>query len=261
MLKPLHSILHTALPLLAAWCVVSRAQGQESFQVQELNTALEIAAQKIQGLQSQLAAAQARNEALAQSAAAANQEAADVKERHDRLRGLLEGLGIAALENSQDQTQERLLTALSDLRVSETSRRELAAALMELAEVSIEVARQAKEPADASSTRLSDALAKAEKALVAASATPVPTDPANLGDARVVSLKSELGIAVLSVGHKDGVRPGMPFEIFREDKPIAKILVTEVRNSVCGAIVQELANKADPVKVGDRGKVDINRSF
>jgi hypothetical protein len=34
-----------------------------------------------------------------------------------------------------------------------------------------------------------------------------------------------------------------------------------VRSSVSGAVVQELANKADPVKVGDRGKVDINRSF
>ena len=55
---------------------------------------------------------------------------------------------------------------------------------------------------------------------------------------------------------KDGVKPGMPFEIFREDKPIAKVLITEVRNSVSGAIVQELANPADPVRVGDRGRAD-----
>jgi hypothetical protein len=53
----------------------------------------------------------------------------------------------------------------------------------------------------------------------------------------------------------------MPFEIFREDKPIAKVLVTEVRNSVSGAVVQELANIVDPVRVGDKGKVDTNRSF
>ena len=83
----------------------------------------------------------------------------------------------------------------------------------------------------------------------------------DLQNARVVSLKNELGIAVLSLGAKDGVKPGMPFEIFREDKPIAKVLVTEVRNAVCGAVVQELAAANDPVRVGDRGRVDLNKSL
>ena len=83
----------------------------------------------------------------------------------------------------------------------------------------------------------------------------------DLQNARVVSLKSELGIAVLSIGAKDGVKPGMPFEIYREDKPIAKVLVTEVRNSVCGAVVQELATANDPVRVGDRGRVDLNKTL
>jgi hypothetical protein len=59
-------------------------------------------------------------------------------------------------------------------------------------------------------------------------------------------LSHELGIAVIHVAMKDGVKPGMPFEIFREDKPIAKVLITEVRNSVAGAIVQELAKPAIP---------------
>jgi hypothetical protein len=53
----------------------------------------------------------------------------------------------------------------------------------------------------------------------------------------------------------------MPFEIYREDKPIAKVLITEVRNSVCGAVVQELASNSDPVRVGDRGRVDLNKSL
>jgi hypothetical protein len=51
----------------------------------------------------------------------------------------------------------------------------------------------------------------------------------------------------------------MPFDIYREDKPIAKALVTEVRNSVSGAVIQELASLSDPVRVGDRAKVSINR--
>lgn len=247
--------------VMAFGAIIMPVSGQVAFEIQELNTALEAAAVKIQALEAQLASSQTRNEALAQSAASANQEAIEVKEAHDRLRGLLEGLGIASLENGQTQIQERLLTALSDLRVSETSRRELATALMDLAEASVEFAREVKDTELTSGPRLAGALSKAEQALLASTTSSDSETINNIQDARVVSLKSELGLAILSVGHKDGVRSGMPFEIYREDKPIAKILITEVRNTVCGAVIQELANKADPVKVGDQGKVDINRSF
>ena len=249
--------------LFAAVAMLGGAQAQNSFELQELNMTLQVAATKIQTLESQLAAAKDKNDALAQSAAAANQEAGELKDRYERLRGLLEGLGIAALENSTEQTQERLLSSLSDLRISETSRQLLADSLMELAEASLQMLQTVPNPEAGANDRLSKALAKAEEVLSAA-ATPqadVASETTNLQDARVVSLKGDLGIAVLSVGSRDGVKPGMPFEIYREDKPIAKILVTEVRSSVSGAVVQELANAADPVKVGDRGKVDINRSF
>ena len=74
----------------------------------------------------------------------------------------------------------------------------------------------------------------------------------------MVSLKPELGIAVISLGRRDGVKPGMPFEIYREDKPIAKVLITEVRGAVAGAVVQELANPSDPVRVGDTGRAEIS---
>lgn len=238
-------------------------QAQSSFELQELNTTLQVAAQKIQALEAQIASAKEKSDALAQSAAASSQEAAELKDRYERLRGLLEGLGIAALENSTDQTQQRLLSSLSDLRIAETSRQKLAEGLMELAEASLQFAKTVKEPEAISADRLQKALLTAEQTLASASGQSVePTVPsADLQNARIVSLKNELGIAVLSVGARDGVKPGMPFEIFREDKPIAKVLVTEVRNSVSGAVVQDLANVTNPVRVGDKGKVDTNRSF
>jgi hypothetical protein len=236
---------------------------QTSFELQELNTTLQVAAQKIQSLEAELAASKDKNDALAQSAAAANAEAVEVKDRYDRLRGLLEGLGIAALENSAEQTQQRILASLSDLRISETSRQKLAEALMNLAEASLQFAKTVKDPDAISADRLQKSLVIAEAILAAASnQSTESTAPANdLQDARIVSLKNELGIAVFDVGARDGVKPGMPFEIFREDKPIAKVLVTEVRNSVSGAVVQELANVSNPVRVGDKGKVDTNRSL
>jgi hypothetical protein len=83
----------------------------------------------------------------------------------------------------------------------------------------------------------------------------------DLHNARVVSYKDEQGVVLLNLGARDGVKVGMPFSIFREDRPIAKALVVEVRKSVCGAVVQEVINNKVPVQVGDRGKVAIDRSF
>lgn len=251
---------HAAL-LFAAVVVCGGVQAQTSFELQELNTTLQVAAQKIQALEAQVSASKDKNDALAQSAAASNQEAVELKDRYERLRGLLEGLGIAALENNREQTQDRLLSALSDLRISEASRKKLADSLMELAEASLAFAKTVQTPDAVAGDRLQKALVTAEATLAGASSrTVADTAPAaDLQDARIVSLKNELGIAVIGAGARDGVKPGMPFEIYREDKPIAKILVTEVRNSVSGAVVQELASVSDPVRVGDRAKAAVNR--
>jgi len=259
----LQRLTQRALLPLAAVVMLNGVQAQTAVEVQEMNTMLQVAAQKIQVLESQINAAKDKNDALTQSAAASNQEAAELKDRYERLRGLLEGLGIAALESSPEQTQERLLASLSDLRIAEASRQKLADSLLELAEASLQFAKTVTAPDPISGDRLQKALTRAESTLTTASARPgeAPPHGADLQDARIVSLKSEFGIAVLSVGSRDGVKPGMPFEIYREDKPIAKVLVTEVRNSVSGAVVQELANSADSVRVGDRGKVDTSRSF
>lgn len=248
--------------LLTAALVAAGAGAQTSFELQELNTTLQVAAQKIQALEVQLTASKDKNDALAQSAAASNQEALELKDRYERLRGLLEGLGIAALENNREQTQDRLLSALSDLRISEASRQKLADSLMELAEASLAFAKTVQAPDAVTGDRLQKSLVKAEAVLAGAASrvTDESSAPAaDLQEARIVSLKNELGIAVIGVGSRDGVKPGMPFEIFREDKPIAKILVTEVRSSVSGAVVQELASSTDPVRVGDRAKVAVNR--
>ena len=250
------SIVRASLSLLlAAGVTVLRAD--DKLELQELHTTLQVAAVKIQALEAQALASKDKNAALAQSAAAANAETNELKDRYEKLRGLLEGLGVGALENSKDQTQERLLAALSDLRIMKEQRDELANALIELAESGMGLMKSAPNADPAAADRLNKAITIADAALVKAGGAQ-NGQVGDLQNARVVSLKNELGIAVLSLGAKDGVKPGMPFEIFREDKPIAKVLVTEVRNSVCGAVVQELASTTDPVRVGDRGRVDLN---
>ncbi|WP_395740292.1 hypothetical protein [Prosthecobacter sp.] len=254
------SITCTTFSLLFA-VGVTGLSADDKLENQELHISLAVAAAKLQAQEAQLLAAKDKNDALAQSAAAANAETNELKERYEKLRGLLEGLGVGALENAKDQTQERLLAALGDLRIMKEQRDELANALIEMAESGMGLMKSAPNADPAAADRLNKAITAADAALVKAGGGQSNQVAGDLQNARVVSLKNELGIAVLSIGAKDGVKPGMPFEIYREDKPIAKVLVTEVRNSVCGAVVQELAAANDPVRVGDRGRVDLNKSL
>jgi hypothetical protein len=72
----------------------------------------------------------------------------------------------------------------------------------------------------------------------------------------VVDVKDDLALIVANIGEKQGVRIGMPFQIWREDKRIGEVRVVDVRKTICGAVIQSLESEKEPVKTGDRLKVD-----
>ena len=72
----------------------------------------------------------------------------------------------------------------------------------------------------------------------------------------VVDVKDDLALVVANIGEKQGVRVGMPFQIWREDKRIGEVRVVDVRKTICGAVIQSLESEKEPVKTGDRLKVD-----
>ena len=82
----------------------------------------------------------------------------------------------------------------------------------------------------------------------------------DLQNVSVVSLKSELSIAILNAGSKQGVHPGMPFAIFRQDRAIGRAMAIDVRPNICGAVIQDVMSQNEPVKVGDVGKVEATKS-
>jgi hypothetical protein len=79
---------------------------------------------------------------------------------------------------------------------------------------------------------------------------------ATLNDGMVVDVKDDLALVVANIGEKQGVRVGMPFQIWREDKRIGEVRVVDVRKTICGAVIQSLESEKEPVKTGDRLKVD-----
>ena len=234
----------------------------QNFELQELKTTLEASARQNSDLQSQLAAQKAQAQALAQSLSSANAESAASREGLEKLRGLLEGLGIGALEGGSNQIQERLLAALSDMRLLDDQKKKLADALMSLSEAALTYAKVTPSADDDAASKLTEAIGNAERVMRTASNTGTADAPAtDLHNAKIVSVKPELNVAILNVGSRDGVKVGMPFAVFRDDRPVAKLLVVDVRKSVAGAVIQETNNTKDQVRIGDRGIIDTDRSF
>ncbi len=259
------SITKTALlPLALAAVALGQVQGQtnEALELLEVKTALQASGTRITDLETEAQRAKEQMNALTENAASANGDAQQSREAYERISLQMEGLGVAALDSSNAVLQQRLLTALSDLRVLEEQKRNLADALMALSEAALAAAKSPSGSAtDDAKKALETGLDAAQKALAKLqSSEEEPVSGGNLQNATIVSLKDDLGIAVFNVGSRHGVHAGMPLMVYRQDKPVARAMVVDVRNVVCGAVIQELVSKDDPVKVGDTGRVQAENS-
>lgn len=242
-------------------CGQLESSAQDALEFQELQNNLRTAYAKIQALEAAQKEGGTPSLALQASAAAAQSEAVALKERYLQLRGLLEALDISAIENGGDEKAVRLIAALNDLRIVKEEQKRLADSLYRLLEASMEFSQVATPGNPESAQKLGVAMQTAEDALKSSINQAGEAGKKELTEASVVSIKPELGVLVLDVGTKDGAKPGMPFNIFRADKPIARVLITDVRSTVSGAVVRELFSSSDKLMIGDRGQAEASQSF
>lgn len=264
LLKPATNALRAAS---VAWTLMLGAevhaqQPMNNMELLELKTTLETSARQIRELDAQLAAAKVQITTLTQSLATANADASVAREQYAKLRTVLEGLGIGALEGNRDQVQEKLLAALSDLRIVDEQKRSSTEALVALSEAALVFAKNSTSADVEAKQGLETAIAKAEEVIRGANgAGTVAQSGSDLHQAKVLSTKPEAALVVLNVGSRDGVRAGMPFTIFRQDQAVAQVMVVDVRKSISGAVIQETAAKGASPMVGDIGRIDPNQAF
>ncbi len=247
-----------ALVVLGAGQV--KAQVDLAVELREAQATLNAALTRVAEQEARMTKMREQLNALADALASANGESQQAREAYERIRVQMEGLGMAALDSTNSELRQQLLSALSDLRILETQKRALTDALFQLSEAALNYAKTAGPVEGAPKKNLEDGLAMADKALAKVQAAERGAGEVDLQNARVVSLKEDVGIFVLNVGSRHGVHPGMPFSIYRQDKPIARVLVVDVRNGICGAVLQDLVSKNEPVKVGDVGRVESVKS-
>lgn len=248
------SLARLIVVALVGWTLTAGAQ--DSLEFQELQAALRTAYAKLQALEK---AGGSPTDVLTQSTASANAEALATKERYLELRGLIEALGITAIDSGGDEKTERLIAALNDLRLAEEKCQRLTSSLTSLLTAATSFSQVASPGNPESARALAEAMQVAQSTLKQENT--VAGRAKDLNQARVVSLKPEFGVVVLDVGSADGAKPGMPFQLLREDKPIARVLITDVRKSVSGAVVRELFSPTDKPMVGDRGRAEASNSF
>ena len=207
-------------------------------------------------LRRQLALARESVKTLTDSLAAANVEAESLRRKYSELQLRTEALGLEAANKDRAKLEQRLLAAVSDLRLMQKEREQYRDQVLGLSEAVLHLLK---------TSTGGDALARMEVETqlrssneLAAKSQESPEETATLMDGQVVSVKEEWSLVVGNIGEKQGVKIGMPLRVLRADKLIATLRVVDVRQRICGAVIQEMGS--GKIKVGDRLQADARKN-
>lgn len=238
------------------------AQGKEDGSLSDLDieyseakVTLQTVTEENQALKKQIAEQQQAIKSLTDALAESNLEAEEFKRKCADLVQRMEALGIDAA--NETKLQQRLLKAVSDLRIVQTEKDKLSDQLVRLSEAILRFVKtassvdaDARMAVEAETRNASDLMG-----LPSSHAPSVQAVQATLTDAAVISIKEELALVVANVGKKQGVKVGMPFKVIRGDGEIGLVRVVDVRDGISGAVIQSLDSDKNKIKVGDRLQV------
>jgi hypothetical protein len=206
-------------------------------------------------LQRQLLIAQESLKALTSSLAESNAEAELFRRKYSDLQLQMEALGLASANKDRAKLEQRLLAAVSDLQLAQKERDAYRDQMLRLDEAVL-CYLKTSQSADAKARMDVETQLRSIDKLVAKSTNAPDLPEPSLMDGSVISVKDEWSFVVGNLGEKQGVKIGMPMRAMRGDKRIATLRVIDVRQRICGAVVQEMDSKKDRIKVGDRLQVD-----
>jgi hypothetical protein len=236
------------------------AQGNSSLSESKTEAATrsvtaESAATENQELQKQLAVAEESVKALTSSLAESNAEAEELRRKYSDLQLRMEALGLASANKDRTKLEQRLLSAVSDLQLAQKARDEYRDQMLRLNEAILRYIKTSQGD-DAQARMDVETQLRSTNDLVTKSANPPEAPDPGLMDGSVISVKEEWSFVVGNLGEKQGVKIGMPMRVMRDERRIASLRVVDVRQKICGAVVQEMDSKKERIKVGDRLQVD-----
>jgi len=211
-------------------------------------------------LQRQLSVAQESLKALTSSLAESNAEAELFRRKYSDLQLQMEALGLASANKDRAKLEQRLLAAVSDLQLAQKDRDEYRDQMLRLDEAVL-CYLKTSQSGDAKARMDVETQLRSIDKLVTKSTNAPESPESSLMDGNVISVKDEWSFVVGNVGEKQGVKIGMPMRVMRGDKRIATLRVIDVRQRICGAVIQEMDSKKERIKVGDRLQVDAQSNL
>ncbi|HEU0275333.1 MAG TPA: hypothetical protein VFQ83_12460 [Candidatus Udaeobacter sp.] len=211
--------------------------------------------QQNEDLQKRLSVAEESLKALTSSLAESNAEAEMFRRKYSDLQLQMDALGLASASKDRAKLEQRLLAAVSDLQLAQKEREEYRNQMLRLDEAVLCYLKTSQSSDAKARMDLETQLRSIERLITKSGDTPDLTGP-GLMDGSVISIKDEWSFVVGNIGEKQGVKVGMPMRVMRDDRRIATLRVIDVRQKICGAVIQEMDSKKDRVKVGDRLQVD-----
>jgi hypothetical protein len=215
----------------------------------------EASLQENEQLQKQLSIARESLRALTSSLAESNAQAEELRRKYSDLELRMEALGLASANKDRAKLEQRLLAAVSDLQLAQKERDEYRDQMLRLNEAVL-CYLQTSQSGDAKARMDVEAQLRSINTLMTKS-TSAPDQPEpSLMYGSVISVKEEWSFVVGNLGEKQGVKIGMPMRVMRDDRNVASLRVVDVRQKICGAVIQQMDSNKEKIRVGDRLQVD-----
>ena len=211
-------------------------------------------------LRRQLSIQQESVKTLTTSLAESNAEAELFRRKYSDLELRMEALGLESVNKDRAKIEQRLLTAVSDLQLAHKDRDEFRDQMLRLNESMLRYLKTSQGGDAQARMDMETQLRRTNELATRATRTPPPSAQPSLMDGSVISVKDEWSFVVGNIGEKQGVKIGMPLRVMRGDKKIATLRVVDVRQRICGAVIQEMDSGKEKIKVGDRLQVDAKQS-
>ena len=191
-----------------------------------------------------------------------NAEAVEFRKSYNDIRLQLEAFGIESVTDGQSGIEARLLKAMNDIRILEEEKLALSESLINLSDVSLrlidavenkksdnELIKNVKDAVDDSDIALGIGRIEGSENFV----------DGTIHEASIIGVKDDHGVVVLNIGTNSGAKIGMPFRLFRKDRPVGTSIIIDVRDNISAALIKNLKIQEDYPKVGDLASVDTTQ--
>jgi len=211
------------------------------------------------GLDERLVLARASIKALTESLAISNNEAEIFKRQAADLQLKLDAYGLTGIDKEPEKIEQRLLAAVRDLRLLKKQNEDAVSELVQLSEAIQILIKTTDGINPQARLAVETEIRKTKDILGGPRVTGSGSAEATMSEAMVIDLKDDLSLVVANIGAKQGVKVGMPFQVLRNGEKIGDVRVVDVRERICGAVIQNLKSEKQPVKSGDRLRVDAKQ--